>query len=326
VELGASVTHDILRGRLLSDPVALSIIMVVKNEARNLEISLPVVLHQAIAVPYELILIDSGSTDGSIALIQGIAASDPRVRLIQIRPDEFHHARTRNTGAELARGAYVVFLGGDARPRDATWLWNLVRPVVEGAADGVALSYGRQVPRADADVSNVCRMTFNYGDVSRIKRRGAGLTSRELFFFSSVSCCVSRALVSSPFFDEAYPVNEDVTLSARIVAAGLAIAYCADSVVVHSHNYGYWEMLQRAFDNAVVYRKLGIFGAGDPTVRQDGGRYLRHAAHVLRLRRPLDTLEFLGFFLVSAIGVQLGVRHVHLPASWGRALSKYGTV
>jgi rhamnosyltransferase len=310
----------------LSDPVALSIIMVVKNEARNLEISLPIVLRQTIAAPYEVILIDSGSTDGSIALIEGIAVRDPRVRLIRIRPEEFHHARTRNAGVELARGAYVVFLGGDALPRDDSWLGNLVRPIMDGTADGVALAYGRQVPRTDADVSNVCRMTFNYGDVSRVKRRGQGLSSRELFFFSSVSCCVSRALVSTPFFDDAYPVNEDVTLSARVIAADLAIAYCADSVVVHSHNYGYWEMLQRAFDNAVVYRKLGIFGAGDPTVRQDGGRYLQHATRILRARRPQDILEFLGFFLVSATGVQLGRHYGRLPPSWGRALSKYGTV
>jgi rhamnosyltransferase len=306
-------------------PADVSIIMVIKNEIRHLRASLPLVLRQVIAFPYELIIIDSGSTDGSVEFIEETARGDPRIQLVRIPPAEFHHARTRNAGAALASGNYVVFLGGDAVPQDEHWLSNLVRPVVEGASIRVALSYGRQIPRPDADISNVCRMTFNYGDTSFMKSKGLPLSSRELFFFSSVNCCVSRALVTMPFFDDSYPVNEDVTLSARVINTGLAIAYAADAVVVHSHNYGYREMLQRSFDNGVVYTKLGIFGTGDPTVRQDGGRYLHHAMQVLHTRPLRDTLEFFGFFFVSAIGVQLGVWHRQIPTAWGRKLSKYGT-
>jgi rhamnosyltransferase len=309
-----------------SPPVDVSIVMVIKNEVQHLRTSLPLVLRQLFALPYELIVIDSGSTDGSAELVAESAASDPRVRLVRIAPEEFHHARTRNLGATLASGAYVVYLGGDALPQDERWLANLVRPVIEGAANGVALSYGRQIPRPNADISNLCRMTFNYGDTSYLKNKGLRLSSRDLFFFSSVNCCVSRSLVAMPFFDDTYPVNEDVTLSARMINAGLTISYCADAVVVHSHNYGYREMLQRSFDNGVVYSKLGIFGSGDPTVRQDGGRYLRHALQVLRTRPVRDALEFFGFFFVSAVGVQLGVWHRSIPRSWGRALSKYGTL
>src|SRR5579862_9368668 len=103
----------------------ISIIMLVKNEAKTLVQSLPVIAQQEIDRPYEVLVVDSGSSDGSAQMIQERQARDPAWRLIQIPPSDFHHARTRNLGAHLAKADHLVYLGGDALPADKLWLKRL---------------------------------------------------------------------------------------------------------------------------------------------------------------------------------------------------------
>ncbi len=59
----------------------------------------------------ELLLIDDGSTDGSRAMADCLAASDTRVRVVHQKNGGVSSAR--NTGLSLARGAWVCFVDGD---------------------------------------------------------------------------------------------------------------------------------------------------------------------------------------------------------------------
>jgi rhamnosyltransferase len=306
--------------------VELSIVMLAKNEVHHLRRSLALLLAQEVNCPYELIVIDSGSEDGSRELVGEWTRRQDNVRLIPIDPAEFHHARTRNYGASLARGRYLVFLGGDAVPRDTQWLRELVTPVMAGREERVAASYSRQIPRPDADLNNVCRMGYNYGADSLVQHNGGPLTAKQRYFFSSVSCCINRELVSPPLFDESFPVNEDWTLARRLIADGLQIAYCAESVVIHSHNYGYLDMLRRSFDSGVVAAKLGVLVEGDRSVWLEARNYLRYAWRQLAARGALARLQFLLFFGISGVGIKLGLWHRSLPRTLCRVLSKYQTV
>jgi rhamnosyltransferase len=309
----------------MSSDAQISIIMLVKNEAETLLQSLTVIAEQAIDRPYEVLVIDSGSTDSSVDLIRERQRKSNAWRLIQIPPSDFHHARTRNLGVALTRADHVAFLGGDAVPVDRNWLRRLSEPLTTGA-ERIVAAYGRQLPKPDADPANICRMSFNYGSTSFIKGKDSTLSSKERYFFSSVNCCIDRGALPPPLFDESFPVNEDVTLATRIINRGMKIAYVAEAAVIHSHNYGLTDVLRRGFDNGVTYEKLGIFKSGDRTIKGDGLRYLRDARQRLKGRPLLDWFRFCSFFFCTAVGVQLGVRHRLLPKFAGKALSKYGTV
>src|SRR2546428_5907177 len=89
-----------------------SIILRSFNEGWALRESLPALQAQEYT-NWELIVIDSGSTDGSVELIQR-AQPD---RFLQIRPREYHPPRVMNEGMRLARSDYVVFLNADATPQ-----------------------------------------------------------------------------------------------------------------------------------------------------------------------------------------------------------------
>jgi rhamnosyltransferase len=304
--------------------VEVSVVIPVKDGRWYLEQSLPVLLNQNAPWEIEVIIIDSGSTDGTRELVDVTAKSDSRVTMRRIEPGEFHHARTRNLGASMALGRYVVFLNGDAIPQGAHWLSKLVGPVARGDDGGPVASYGRQVARADADVLSICRMAYNYGPAPALKDVGSALSARSLYAFSTVACAIDTVRAPRPLFDERFPVAEDISLSQKIIDGGGRIAYVPGAVASHHHRYGYLEILRRYFDYGVIYERSAIFDAGTP-VGGDGRRYLRTAAGVLRHRPFADTIRFALFFGASAIGVQLGRWHRRLPRMVCEALTIYGT-
>lgn len=121
-----------------------SVIMPVYNAAAHLEAAVQSVLCQTLG-NLELILVDDGSTDGSAALCDAAAESDPRVRAV-------HQANAgicaaRNRGLELAAGEYVTFCDDD----DAflpDFLETALKAAGENAADLVRMDF--RLFRSDA--------------------------------------------------------------------------------------------------------------------------------------------------------------------------------
>src|SRR5881392_1215464 len=104
----------------MTDPVV-SIIMRSFNEGWALRETLPALRAQEFR-NWELIVIDSGSTDGSVELIR---KANPR-HFIQIQPHEYNPARVMNHGMQLARSDFGIFLNADATPQGKDWLRPLV--------------------------------------------------------------------------------------------------------------------------------------------------------------------------------------------------------
>ena len=68
---------------------------------------------QAQTMPHwELIVLDDGSRDGTCALVEQLAAEDPRIILLR-NGENLGVARTRNRGFDLCRGTYVALLDSD---------------------------------------------------------------------------------------------------------------------------------------------------------------------------------------------------------------------
>ena len=87
------------------------------NEGRALRETLPALAAQHYK-NWELIVIDSGSTDGSLGLLRQVK---PR-HLIQIAHRDYNPARVMNQGMELASSNFAVFLNADATPQ--RWIWS----------------------------------------------------------------------------------------------------------------------------------------------------------------------------------------------------------
>ncbi|MEI7941423.1 MAG: glycosyltransferase family 2 protein, partial [Verrucomicrobiota bacterium] len=124
----------------MSDP-RVSIIMRSFNEAWALQETLPALRAQDFK-NWELIVIDSGSTDGSPALIHEARPA----HFLQITPQQYNPSRVMNQGLRLAQSQCCIFLNADATPQGTNWL----RPLVEALQQpNVAACFGRQIPRPD---------------------------------------------------------------------------------------------------------------------------------------------------------------------------------
>ena len=88
-----------------------SIIILAKNEEENIGPCLEAVFSQKTGFDFEVIVVDSGSTDGTLDIVRSTPA-----RLFEIPPGDFDHGGTRQYGAKQARGEYIVTLVADATP------------------------------------------------------------------------------------------------------------------------------------------------------------------------------------------------------------------
>ena len=114
---------------MLQDP-DVSIVIPLKDEELNvdpLHDELTGVMAQ-IGVPYELILVDDGSTDGTFARLARIQAGDPAVRIIRFTRN-FGQTAAFAAGFAHARGRYIVTSDGDLQndPADIPHLLQLAR-------------------------------------------------------------------------------------------------------------------------------------------------------------------------------------------------------
>lgn len=105
--------------------VDISIIIPAKNGAEFIGQVLSAIFSQKSQYTYEVIVIDSGSTDGTLDIVK-----DYKVRLYKIKPEDFSHSKTRNYGASLSDAEkYLIFLNQDAIPTDDRWLDNMVKSI-----------------------------------------------------------------------------------------------------------------------------------------------------------------------------------------------------
>ena len=233
----------------------------VLNGARYLDEVLTAVRAQVVDREVELLVWDSGSTDGSLEIAERHGA-----RIHRIPKSEFSHGGTRNRMAAMARGEHIAFLTQDATPASPRWLAALLEGFT--LADDVAAVFGPHVPRPDASHMIKCEMERHFAvwgegrsvDVQRIDRSPAGLAAYRAFpgrwtFLSDVNCAVARwALERIPYRD--VPYAEDQLLGRELVEAGYAKVFHPDAAVVHSHDYSPGRFLCRYFDEFRSLREV----------------------------------------------------------------------
>jgi len=279
---------------------------------------LDAVAAQAGAGPVELLVIDSGSTDGSRELARSRGA-----RVVEIAPAEFSHGATRNRLMELSGGDHVAFLTQDSVPADPGWLAALLGGFA--LADDVALVCGPYRPRP-GDSPMVRRELLEYFarfGGPRVDRGGDGEPGPETFFSSANGAVARWAWERVPFRPIAYA--EDQQLARDVLAAGLAKAYVPEAAVVHSHDHPPVQALRRYFDD---FRALAdVHGHREPLTPRYLAARVRNdvAADRAFARREggeLPLLRSLRHHAARSLGRSLGANADRLPGWARRALSR----
>jgi len=294
----------------------ISVVIPVKNGGADLARCLEAIDRQVSDADVETVVVDSGSTDGSVDVARTHGA-----RVHEIAPGEFGHGRTRNLGASLAEGNVLVFTSQDAYAADEHWLARLAGPL---GREQVAGSYGRQLPHDDATPPERYFLDFLYGPVSRVQRLAAGgEPSFEQTLFSNVSSAMRRATWEEfPFADDLI-MSEDQEWSRRVLQAGYELVYVADSAVHHSHRYSVADAFRRFFDSGVsAERSYAAGGSGSGALRRAGVRYAKGEVEWLWESGQRRWIPYAAVYeLAKFTGMQLGRRHRRLPRGLSRRLS-----
>lgn len=309
-----------------------SVIIPTKNPGAQFRRVLTAVLSQSTDFAYDVLIIDSGSTDGTVEYVQTIP--DDRVRLHRIPPSSFGHGRTRNLGISMSSGEYAVLITHDALPAHPRWLAEMV--AAADADPAIAGVFGRHLAYPTASPFTLQELILHFEGFTREPivwiaesdryRNDVGYR-QFLHFFSDNNALVRRSVWNvHPYPDVDFA--EDQLWAKLIIEAGYKKAYAHDATVFHSHDYKLVERLQRSFDEAFAFHRL--FGyvlcpSINAALRSAMGltrRDFRHASAqgLLRihpaavLRMPLDNL-------MRTLGHYLGGQGSSLPLPVRKLLS-----
>lgn len=196
---------------------------------------------------FETIVIDSGSNDKTLKIV-----SRYKVRLVTIKAGSFNHGETRNLGAQLARGRYVVFLTQDATPANCLWLDSLLAPFDKDSL--IVGCYGRHIPRKG------CNPLLKR-QITRIWQTGSKKpminTKLENSHFSNTSSALLRQVVLAFPFPKT-DFAEDVQWELEVLKAGYKTCYTPLSTVYHSHDYSLMEQVRQNYDHSKAMKKIKI--------------------------------------------------------------------
>jgi GT2 family glycosyltransferase len=180
---------------------------------------------------YEIVLVDSGSTDST----KGIFLSDvPEGILVELE-GSYTPGKAINAGFRAGSGSLLVLLSAHCVPVDEAWLGNLVAVMDD---PGVGAAYGRQVPLASSHPLDKRDLLNTFGVERRVQREDT--------FFHNANSIIRRDLWEAIPFDEETPHIEDRIWAGQIIPHGYSLVYEPSASVYHHHGIYHHQDLKRA--------------------------------------------------------------------------------
>lgn len=221
----------------------LSVIIISYNAKNHLKDCLQSLYDHTNTRPFEVIVVDNASTDGSLAML---ARDFPKVRTIA-SPDNIGFAGANNLAMQEANGDFYLLLNNDAvvTPGAVDTMLGLIRgrpdvgvlgPLLRNEDGSVQVSYGRMISLHAEAIQRVLTRGNSRGNPvvrSYIERR----SQKEAYpDWVSGACMMLRADVVKTvgyFDDHFFMYSEEVDLCERIRRAGYRVYYTPEAEVVH---------------------------------------------------------------------------------------------
>ena len=241
-----------------------SILMPVYNEEREVAAAIASALRQTVQ-DTELLVVDGRSEDDTAAVVEALAAEEPRVRLLD-NPGRAISSGL-NVGLQHARGTFVQRVDAHLTVNDTYLETGLA--VLEEHPEAAAVGGCRVgVARSATGRAVATALSSPYGVGDSINHYA---TEPQETDHASMGVYRTHVLRAVGGWDETLRVNEDVDLDHRILALGHRIRYHPDMVM-------HWSVRESLRDFGRQYRRYGRGKAG--MVRKNGAGAVR-ARHLV---------------------------------------------
>lgn len=224
----------------MSDRISIGILTY--NAGKDFQKTLDAIAKQHCSMAWNLVVLDSESSDQTRELAQAVGAEVHSQKLV-----EFSFGSARDRLFSLCNGDILVTISQDAVPADENWLEQLCRPIADGSADIVQ---GLEKP-SENDFFWLKNHFFYAGREWRsfIEKNGKiGLS------------CVNLALKRNTWESLKFsPINmcEDKLLQKRAFDAGTKVVRADQAVVIHGHQYNVVGLIKRSANEGMALRRLG---------------------------------------------------------------------
>jgi len=188
----------------------------------------------------EILLVDSGSTDGTVSISESFGA-----RVVRIPSSEFTFGRSLNLGIQEATGELIVIASAHVYPVYPDWLESLLRPFED---KNVALTYGKQRGPDSAKFSEQQIYQHWYPDISQWHQATA--------FCNNANAAIRKNLWQQNPYDETLTGLEDLAWGKWAKEQGYAIAYVAEAEIIHVHNETPKGIFNRYRREAMAFKKI----------------------------------------------------------------------
>ncbi len=188
----------------------------------------------------ELILVDSGSRDRTVAIAERYGC-----RIVRIDKGDFSFGRALNLGCEAATGEFLVFASAHVYPVHHDWLERLIAPFADPR---VALSYGRQRGGPTNKYSEHRLFEAWFPPEST--------ANQATYFCNNANCAIRREAWLANRYDELLTGLEDLDWAKQAQKRGGRIAYVAEASVVHVHDESWPQVRNRYFREALALRQI----------------------------------------------------------------------
>jgi rhamnosyltransferase len=272
-----------------------SIVILTKNAGPGFRATLRKIYEQQTDLPFELIIVDSGSADETLGIVNEFP-----VRKFTIQPHEFNFGLTRNYGFSLSRGEYIITISQDATPYDRKWLKNLICPFLLDP-NVVAVQGALKLPSDRPLFYWEKRGAFYF--TSEAKRWGG--SEHSLHF---TNCAIRRAFwCSHPI--KYTPFSEDKLFARQIQAAGRQIVDAKDAICLHGHEYTFRTLVRRLLGEGVGWKYAGVkYSLKDCVADIIKNKWMVRESLSAFWRREMTSLHELCFVFVRPICIFWGNR------------------
>lgn len=234
--------------------------------------------------------------------------------------NEFDHGGTRHQGMLRSKADVCICMTQDAVPADVHLIEKLTAPLTN---EKVAVSYARQLPKADAGPLEQFSRSFNYPDASKCKTLADIETMGIKAFFCSDVCAAYNREVYLKLggFIRHTIFNEDMIFANGALKAGYHVYYAAEARVLHSHEYRFMQQLRRNFDLGVSQADHPEVFAGISSESEGKKMVITAVKHFIKIKKPLEIIRLVLQSGAKYVGYFLGRRYKKLPMAMVKKLT-----
>ena len=216
-----------------------SIIIRCYNEAEHIGKLLHGLTEQTIQ-DFEVILVDSGSIDGTIEIAESYDVDE----IVYIDPENFSFGRALNYGCEAANGEFCVIASAHVYPKRDDWLEQLLAKFDED----IALVYGKQRGNEVTTFSEnqIFKQWFPEHDIERQQHP----------FCNNANAAIRRNLWTEYPYDEQLTGLEDLDWAKRVQENGYDISYASDAEIIHVHDETGKQIFNRYRREAYAHKQI----------------------------------------------------------------------